>query len=429
MNQVTRIALVLSALVVLPAQTAPQLVGLGDSIGEGIQSLDASIRTQPNSYLNLIAKQLGVPFPLPLINTSVLGVGGSTIGRSRIDPTVRGYNLAVNGADTESVLNQFSSLPVSNETDLVLLPRLGSQVSIAESMQAPLVICWIGNNDILSAVTSFDKLDASQITPPNIFDANFQQIVSRLNRPGTKLVFANIPEVRSIGFLFNREDLIAFLGSDYGLPQGSYTTLAAVTLIKTGMDDGSILQNPDWVLDPAELQTIANGLAALNQIIAARAAAVNAPVVDVYSYFTALAQNPPTIGNVTLSRRYLGGMFSLDGAHPSNIGHALVANAFIQVLNQRFSMNVPELTPAQLESITLQDPFVDFDGDLRVKGRFGAGLLETLAPFIGFSGDANTPISAQRFLDAYTSAKGLPPMKRWTKQDAIAVLHDVFRFK
>ena len=47
--------------------SSPVYVALGDSLGEGVQSADASYRTQPFSYPNLIAAQMGVNFPLPLI--------------------------------------------------------------------------------------------------------------------------------------------------------------------------------------------------------------------------------------------------------------------------------------------------------------------------------------------------------------------------
>jgi len=61
---------------------------------------------------------------------------------------------------------------------------MGSQISIAESLRSPLIICWVGNNDVLGAVTKIDELNdseiASQITPTVTFDANYAQITSRL---------------------------------------------------------------------------------------------------------------------------------------------------------------------------------------------------------------------------------------------------------
>src|SRR2546428_528707 len=119
------------------AQTGPPpYLALGDSLGEGVQSADSTYRTQPFGYPNRIAGQLRVSFPLPLIKGGAFTVVGSVRGRTRVDPTVEGSNLAVAGADSTSILNDRAGTPIDRETDLVLLPRIGSQVEIAESLQS-----------------------------------------------------------------------------------------------------------------------------------------------------------------------------------------------------------------------------------------------------------------------------------------------------
>ena len=79
-----------------------------------------------------------------------------------------------------------ATTPIANETDLVLAPRTGTQIQIAESLQAPFMTCWIGSNDALSAVLAFDKLDASHLTPVPVFAANYKQIVQSLANSGLK---------------------------------------------------------------------------------------------------------------------------------------------------------------------------------------------------------------------------------------------------
>jgi hypothetical protein len=120
------------------SQSSPPLfIGMGDSLGEGVQSADASTRTQPFSYLNLVGQQLGVTFPLPLIQSGPTGIVGETKNRSRVQASLVASNLAVSGADVDSLLNLQAGTPISNETDLVLAPRTGSQMQIAESLQSP----------------------------------------------------------------------------------------------------------------------------------------------------------------------------------------------------------------------------------------------------------------------------------------------------
>src|SRR5258708_18926739 len=78
--------------------TSPPFIAMGDSLGEGVQSADASTRTQPFTFLNLVARQMGVTFPLPLIQSGALGIIGAVTNRSRVDPSIAASNLAVSGA-------------------------------------------------------------------------------------------------------------------------------------------------------------------------------------------------------------------------------------------------------------------------------------------------------------------------------------------
>jgi hypothetical protein len=174
----TALALFLVIAPVIRAQTP--LVGLGDSIGEGVQSGDASEHTQPFSYLSVMARQMRVRFPLPLISTSPIGVVGSIIGRSRINPLVAGANLAVSGADVTSILRERSDIFLDSETDFVLRPRIGSQVDVAERMRPEAVVCFIGSNDVLTAVVHFDELDGSQMTSVAEFSAMYKERLASL---------------------------------------------------------------------------------------------------------------------------------------------------------------------------------------------------------------------------------------------------------
>lgn len=413
---------------------APVYVALGDSLGEGVQSAEATYRTQPYSYPSRIATQIGVNFPLPLIMGGPFAIIESVSGRTRIDPTVASPNLAVSGADSTSILYEVAGMPISTETDLVLAPRTGSQVQIAQSLHAPFMTCWIGSNDALGTVLAFDQLDASQLTPVSVFAANYHQIVQSLTGWNNLVVFANVPNVTDVAFLADNQDLIRFVGQDFGLPAGSYTSIVAMLLLKLGIVDGSVLQDPNWVMDANEVQTIASTIQQYNQIIAQEAAAAKMPVVDIHSLLEYVHANPISIGNLALTTHYLGGMFSLDGVHPSNIGHAIIANEFLKVTNSAFHLNAPLLTTQQLLTILAQDPFVDFNGNLKVRGRPLAGILETLGPSLGISGDFSealakpgvNPALAPKFMQAYFTATGRNPNTAWTKKDAIEAMRRIF---
>ncbi len=367
-------------------------VGMGDSIREGVQSADASDATQPHTFQNIIAGQMAASYPLPLIHTTPVGVVGGPIGgRARIDPTVQGLDLAVSGADVHSTLYDRSLATdvsqITTETGLVLFPRIGSQIEIAEALRPEYVACWIGNNDALDAAISFNHLDASQLTPIPEFTADFTQIADRLQALGSKVVFATIPDVTHIGFLLDQQDLVRFLGTDYGFPDGSRTSVVAMLMVKLGLTDASIFSNPDYVLDPAEIQTISDHITALNGVITSVAASHGFAVVDTHAVFDSFAQQSPVLFGVTLTPRLLGGLFSQDGIHPSDTAHALLARYFIDTFNRQYGAAIPQLDWTAVRRIVRADPFLDVNNNGRVPGRFGKGLLETLSPFLGFSGD------------------------------------------
>jgi len=431
------LGLLTSVLVSASASAQTIFVGMGDSIGEGVQSADAFWGSQGQSYLNWIAQKAQVPFPLPLIRSGPLGIIGSVEGRSRIDPTVEGLNVAVSGADLADVLstrsNAATEAEIDSETDLVLFPRQASQIEIVESLNPALVVCWIGNNDVLSAAISFDALDASQMTSVADFDARFTELTTRLAALDSAVVFINVPDVTSIAFLLDKETLEAFTGrSITTLPPGNFTSLPAMFLIRLGLADESLLLEPNWVLDTDEVAAINERVAAFNQIIATRAAAIGALVIDVNQIFKAIIANPPVIFGTPLTNRPLGGLFSLDGVHPSNIGHAIVADQVMATVNAVWGTSIPRVSGEEFYYTLLADPHWDKDLDLRAVGRPFAGLLETLAIFTGLTGDPDD-FDATAAPPSATGPSKLTPQgeQSWsapkTREDAVRMLKKIWK--
>jgi lysophospholipase L1-like esterase len=416
------IASIASVVVLLSTSAWAQvpLVGLGDSIGEGVQSGDASEHTQPFSYLPVMARQIGVPLPLPLIATTPVGVIGSTVGRIRINPFLPAANLAVSGADVSSILQERADGIRSTETDLVLSPRIGSQVEVAERMKPAAVVCFIGNNDVLGAALHFNKLDASQMTSVAEFTAFYRALMTRMQALGKPVVVGTIPNITRIAFLLDNTELTRFTGVNYGLASGHYTSLIAGLLLRLRVAGPSLLQDPNWVLDPAEIAKIQQRTEELNRVIVAEANARNFAIANVFSLFEYVATRRPVLAGVPLTTGFLGGIFSLDGVHPSNIGHAVLANEFLHALNTRYGSNFPLIGPVMLNVIAARDPFVDLNGNGVVAGRPFAGLLETLAPFLGLSGDDEAAVTATRKPGGYSAQAFLAEYRRLTGRTAMS---------
>jgi hypothetical protein len=125
----------------------PILMGMGDSLGEGVQSGDASEFTQPNGYLNVIATHLSAYLPLPCISTTALGQQQDLTGRTRISPFDVGGNVSVSGATLGDLLrtraDARSVAEMDTELDLVMFPRTGSQMEVIEAARPLVAVCFI----------------------------------------------------------------------------------------------------------------------------------------------------------------------------------------------------------------------------------------------------------------------------------------------
>jgi hypothetical protein len=78
-----------------------------------------------------------------------------------------------------------------------------------------------------------------------------------------------------------------------------------------------------------------------------------------------------------------------------------------------------------LDYIFLTDPFADKDGDGIVTGRFGEGLLETLGPFLGISGDEDD-LTSQLFSFERYHRQYSQMASELTLEDAIAAFKHIF---
>ncbi|MBS9462362.1 SGNH/GDSL hydrolase family protein [Flagellimonas sp. 389] len=102
-----------------------------------------------------------------------------------------------------------------------------------------------------------------------------------------------------------------------------------------------------WVVTPEEQEEIETALTAYNQTIETLATQYNLALVDINSLLTELRASGITLadGSVVTSTFGTGGGFSLDGVHPSPRGYAIIANAFVAAINEKFGSNLPGVNP------------------------------------------------------------------------------------
>ncbi len=108
------------------------------------------------------------------------------------------------------------------------------------------------------------------------------------------------------------------------------------------------------VLIPTESAEIKKATDAYNATILAVATEKGLAFVDTRAVLTQLSSGGIRFGNFSLTSAYVtGGAFSLDGIHPSARGYGLIANIFIDAINEKYGST---LRPVDLGTYPIQYP-------------------------------------------------------------------------
>ncbi len=405
--------LVAASLWSLPAVSAPQggaplpWVFVGDSLTAGVQNAALLDREeamahglgdlgQQNSYAGQLALQAGTPmtFPriawpgFPNIITDVqppfvleqIMHPPHTLGR--LNPHEQASNLAVSGATAADALHarpnatcapmHVEQIPLSlSNTNCVLgAPGLmhddphfqvsRSQVEWAEELTAGTMFVLLGANEALGAVL---EANPAYLIPVEQFQQDYAQVMDRLAAVSFTLVVSNIPDVTDIPYLTSSEQVAEFLGVEFaqvqalfGLEPGDFVTPPAFAQIH------AILANPEFgplsedvVLRADEADTIRHAVDGYNHVIAGEAAKHGAVLVDAHGLGKEAAANGIVVRGQRLTYDFGGGLFSLDGVHPTNTGYAVLANQYIHTMNTQLGTGIP---PIPLPLVAQDDPLV-----------------------------------------------------------------------
>ena len=371
--------LLVAATAFAQAPNLSKIVVLGDSLSAGYYNGSLNEYTQPKSYANIVSEKAGHPLTLPLISFPgipiayhlkgfdpvtgfpELALNGTSMG-SLMNPTTQPTNLAVPGQTSVDCLQKKPVIPPASLTDLILgFPSVyilghppASQVGLATQLSPTFVIIWIGANDVLGgAVTG----NPNYTVPAAAFAQLYPAIVGSIAQTGAKMVLANIPDVTVIPAL-SKGSALAAEGmpiAKFGMGPDDYATPYShehIKLILEGKDSGPL--GPGEILHAADVPKIQAILLADNQVIAAVGAQFHAPVVDMYTLFNKIKKHGYKLPNGTrLTADYLGGLFGLDGVHPTVTGQAVLAKAFIKTINAYYGTN---LKAPKVSKVNLTDP-------------------------------------------------------------------------
>ncbi len=310
-----------------------RFVSVGDSFTHGFQGGAVDETRQADAYGARIASKMNTGYEMPLLkypghlfNMEDVWKGSirwyqwycGIVGcRKTFDNQDNLNNFAVTGENVQSVLSTGGAAGGFHRLSL----GDGGRPQLAQALDRnpSFLTLWIGMTDVMGAAVHGD---AARLSPVTFFAESFRTIAARIAQKQTAgilkgVVVANVPEVTSIAYFEKR-------------PDGSYKAFWDKTI--SAETDG---------LSADEIARARKSVAEINSVIAEEAAANGWALFDAhaflgdvkeYGYFLKNASGAPTTRQVTAD--YLGGVFSLDGIHPSSTAHAMLANRFLEALSR-----------------------------------------------------------------------------------------------
>ena len=372
------------------------VVFIGDSLTAGFQNGSLLNTQQPNGFADLLAVQAGFGITLPLMASpgvpavlELVSIGPppvvkqvSGISTGRTNGGAQPTDLAVPGHKVHDLLYYAPPLIATTPEDLITQLVLGfpignnqAQVPEAVALKPTTIFLWVGSDDALPADETGTP---SNMTPLSSFTTDYTQIMTTLKATGANIIVGNVPDVTAVPYMTPAATIVSevaaathlsttTVSTGLGLNNGDLVNAQGLSDSEaeeqTVASGGSLTPLPDGdVLTSAEVAAVQSTINSYNQVIQQQATAAGATLVDIHSYVATL-QAGVSINGTTATTAFLGGLFSLDGLHPTNTGYALIANQFITALNSKFSLSI---APVNVSAVATVDPL--FGSNIKPSG-------------------------------------------------------------
>jgi hypothetical protein len=237
---------------------------------------------------------------------------------------------------------------------------------------------WMGLHDVYDYALTGGREGGDSITTVQVFGAAYATLISDLKSTGAQGVVANIPSPSSFPFFtaipyngleLNEQQAIdlnnaysiinpnitfsvglnPFIIADTSDPSGRRQIHQGEFLLLSIPQDslrcaewGSLKPIPArYVLDAAEVSMVESTISGYNTTILSVVGAEELAHTDMNAYYKTL-ESGFAFSGVNYSTSYLmGEAFSTDGFHPSQRGAALIANRFLETINNFFASKIP----------------------------------------------------------------------------------------
>ena len=364
------------------------LVAIGEGLTAGMGDFSLSTYSQQYSFPALMARQMNVPFPQPLLQPP--GIGGipglsavpvqlpapyqSTVFESL--PQAPFANLSVPGFRTADALHLRPKQPLvfrhdakQTAANLILgalyivngkSGDLPSQLDCAVSQNPDLTLVELGYVEALEAAVHGDP---KLLPPPDSFKKDFEHIIATLKKCGSNVLILTIPDPLDTANFSDLETAARVVKVEPSFLQAAYGFSADTIVTASGLIDLgnqilsrniSKLEAKD-VLQAPLLKQVSNWVETANTILADLAEQHGCLLYDLHKLIQSVKKNGLKTKTRSLSSEFLGGFFLFNGCYPGATGHAVLANELLSLLNKTYGSNFPLV---DVEAIAAQDATV-----------------------------------------------------------------------
>lgn len=365
-------------------------MALGTSLAAGYESGGVVERHQPFSYANQFARLIGnTPFDrytidqdgintpgtgplLNLISLSplIIATNGHTMGTAGNQALATDYhNLGVPSAvlfDVADSSGYYLPSPIYHSAHFEWVVRHRGRILDAIARVQPTIMTFeYGANEILGPATN--GTDNLGFFPPATWAGLLHGTLDAVQAvsPNTQVVMFDVPDPTDVPFfrtfswitLDDAGNPTPLVGTSGPLAPGSLVLLTAAESLAVGTGfpttchsyvsgaPGNGRPLPDnLVLTPAEISNLQADVQTYNNAIATEASARGWAVMSFYALFKQTAANGVTIAGQHYTTAYVtGGIFSLDGVHPTDLGYGIITNALVDVVNSKYGASIPHV--------------------------------------------------------------------------------------
>ena len=375
-------------------------VSIGTSISMGWQSNGVVYTGQVNAWPALVARQARVRFDSPLIQApgcnppliAPLAFSRLLSGRSAAqgdttcapnfpDVVLPENNVAIAGALTGEALS-LTARQAAQGTDRNKRQRYSrvlspdhTQVTAMMAQNPTFVSVELGANEVLGAVTSGVLVAGVSFVPYAAWEPTYDQVVDSVAKTGAKAILVTVPRVGSIVSLVPGSELWAERLSfqQFGVLvqadcNGSTNLIFVPSKVLNAIGAARATGTPqaltcsnnipappgsDYVLTPDDVTTLNSLVDQMNAHIVALADEHGWALLDaneaLEQVVTETRARRPTFSLIKMLNCALpyGPYISLDGVHPNNIGHQLIAKYAIEAVNSNYGFDLPVIEPTR----------------------------------------------------------------------------------